>query len=80
MISFVALYRGDSATEARMVAVSSDRTIVAEFADRLLSQPPPETGTIADPALRSIERGRRSALRLIAREAKATTRPMAVQP
>ncbi len=41
MISFLALYHGDSATDAKMIAVSSDRAIVAEFAQRLLRQHPP---------------------------------------
>ncbi len=68
MISFLALYHGDSATDAKMIAVSSDRALVAEFAQRLLRQQSPLGERARDPVLASMERGRRQALRLIARE------------
>ena len=48
-----------------MVAVSADPRLVGDFAARLLERPPePEE----DPALASIEEGRRKALRLITNE------------
>lgn len=68
MISFLALYHGDSATDAKMIAVSSDLAIVVEFAQRLLRQQSSTGEGARDPVLASIARGRRQALRLIARE------------
>jgi hypothetical protein len=64
--SFLALYSGRSLSDARLIAVSSDPEIVGDLAIRLLRQPidPDE-----DPAVAGLERGRRSALRLIKREA-----------
>jgi hypothetical protein len=65
--SFLALYRGDSVGSAKLVTVSADPGVVADFADRLLAQDtlPP------DPVLLEVERGRRRALRLIAQEGEA---------
>jgi hypothetical protein len=59
MTNFLALYRGDTVGSARMVAVSADPLLVADFAARLLERPPdPEE----DPVLAGIEEGRRRAL------------------
>jgi hypothetical protein len=69
MSTFLALYRGDTVGKAQLVAVSADPVTVADFAARLLGQPPQPGDSSPDPVLASIERGRRKALRLIAREA-----------
>ncbi|HEX5504880.1 MAG TPA: hypothetical protein VFW96_19840 [Thermomicrobiales bacterium] len=76
MPSLIALYRGGSIGSAQIVAVSADPTIVADFAERLLGRPIPDDAE-EDPPLAAIERGRRRALRLIAREAsdRAEVRP-----
>jgi hypothetical protein len=68
--TFIALYRGDTVSEAKLVAVSADPGTVADFACRLLGEPAPPQAADNDPVLASIERGRRRALRLIAREAR----------
>jgi hypothetical protein len=64
--SFLALYRGPSIPQARLVAVSADPQLVADFARRLLGAAAP--AALTDPVLREVEGGRRRALRLIARE------------
>jgi hypothetical protein len=64
--TFVAIYRGSTVAEARLVAVSADPALVADVSGRLLQRPLDET---ADPVIGSLERGRRAALRMIKREA-----------
>jgi hypothetical protein len=64
--SFVAVYRGATIATARLVAVSSEPALVAEVAARLLQELAVEE---PDPIAAKLEGGRRSALRLIAREA-----------
>jgi hypothetical protein len=66
MTNFVALYRGDSITEARMVAASCDPTVV-EIMTRLLLQARPN---VSDEVFQSLEQGKHRALRLIKREAE----------
>jgi len=66
MATFLALYRGETISSAKLVAVTSDPIIVAEFAGCLL-QDPAESDT-ADPVLLSIEQGRQQALRHIVQE------------
>ncbi len=67
MSTFLALYRGHTVADARLVAVSADPHVVADFAGRLLEQPlAPED--VADPVRVEIEEGRRGALRLVAGE------------
>ena len=65
MTTFVALYRGATITEARLVAVSADPDLVGYIATRLLDSPEGPT----DPVLIHLDRGRRAALRVIRREA-----------
>jgi hypothetical protein len=60
MDSFVALYRGPTVSEARLVAASGDPALVAEVASRLLAQ-----ARDPDPVLAPIDAGRRQALRLV---------------
>ena len=64
MTTFVAVYRGASIAEARLVAVSADPSLVADVSDRLLH----EGSHDADPVIQRLENGRRAALRLINRE------------
>ena len=64
--SFVAIYRGPSVSSARLVAVSSDPSLVADVSARLLKDPEPGD---ADPVAAHLDRGRRAALRLIRKEA-----------
>jgi len=43
--SFIALYRGETVSGARIVALSADPQLVRDFATRLLESPPePHTG------------------------------------
>ena len=45
MTSFIALYRGETVSGARIVALSADPQLVRHFAARLLESPPePHTG------------------------------------
>ena len=67
--SFLALYRGRSVADAKLVAVSADPGVVADFATRLLNRTAPEDDDEEDPVLAAIEGGRRRALRLVSREA-----------
>ncbi len=62
--TFVALYRGKSVADAKLVAVSADPSLVADVTARMLSKPAPA----GDPAVACLERGRRDALRVIERE------------
>ena len=65
--SFVALYRGESVSAARLVAVSTDPALVATVSDRLLRD---QTEPEQDAVIANVERGRRAALRLIRSEAR----------
>jgi hypothetical protein len=56
MLNILALYRG------KTLAVTTDLTIIRDFARRLLSQEETEH----DPPLRAVSEGTREALRLIA--------------
>ena len=64
MISFLALYRGNTLDNAKLVAVSTNGEIIGAFAERLLD----EQNSEADFALRALQDGKRQALRLIKRE------------
>ena len=61
MTTFLALYRGESVSSAKLLALSADGELVRDFAARLLEAPPHET----DPVLEELEHGRRRALRLV---------------
>ena len=65
MVTFLALFRGRSVGEARMICASSDAALVAFVADKLL-QTPCET---TDPIVQSLEAGKRRARRLVRQEA-----------
>jgi hypothetical protein len=64
--TFLALYRGETISAAKLVAVVSEPEIVRAFAARMLAEPAePEQ----DPAAHEVEQGRRRALRVIRDEA-----------
>jgi hypothetical protein len=65
MATFLALYRGDTIADAKLVTACADPTIVADFARRLLPAALP-----SDPVLLEVERGRRRALRVIIHESE----------
>ena len=65
MATFLALYRGDSVSAAKLVALTAESSLVGEFAARILKEPDePEV----DPVLRELKRGRRRALELVKSE------------
>lgn len=66
MTSFVAVYRGETVANARLVAVSADPVLVADVSTKLLRR---QADYPQDPVIQSIEAGRREALRLIEQEA-----------
>lgn len=66
MSTFVAVYRGRTVSESRLIAVSADPVLVAEVTTRILTE---RHGDESDPVVDCIERGRREALRLIKKEA-----------
>jgi hypothetical protein len=66
MTTFLALYRGKTIAEAKMIAVTADPQLVATVATHLLDTPQPQD---ADPVITTLEHGRHGALRLIKQEA-----------
>jgi len=65
MTTFLALYRGDSIAEAKLVAVSADPSLITFVVNQLLDPDPyPE----ADPVCGALEHGQRVALCLIKQE------------
>jgi hypothetical protein len=72
MKTLLALYRGESIVEAKIIAVSADPDLISYVAGRLLSQSDPPI----DPVLVKLQRGRQGALRALKREAEAE-RPVA---
>ena len=66
MTSFVAIYRGQTVGDARLIAVSANPDLVAEVSSKLLENPACES----DEVLKALDSGRRSALALVAQEAK----------
>jgi hypothetical protein len=66
MSTFIAIYRGDTIADARIVAVSANQALIAEISSRLLREPIDDG---EDPVVRTLEQSRRKALRLIKREA-----------
>jgi hypothetical protein len=68
MVTFVALYRGESVAHAEVVGLSADPQIVAEFAARLMER---STRTELDPILAPKRRAERQVLRSVRAEALA---------
>jgi hypothetical protein len=60
--SFLALYRGETISAAKIVAVSASPELITEFAERMMGEPE-EPGL--DPVLKELEHGRRRALQLV---------------
>ena len=60
MQSFIALYRGPTVSEARLVCASAEPALVTYVAERLLQKAP-----VDDDVLAPIDAGRRHALRLV---------------
>jgi hypothetical protein len=66
LTTFLALYRGESVGVSKLVALSAEPSLVADFAARMLrASENPEP----DSVLHELEHGRRRALRLIHDEA-----------
>lgn len=63
MTTFLALYRGDSVSSAKLLALSADSELVRDFAARLLATPKEEQAP--DPVVGELEEGRRRALQLV---------------
>jgi hypothetical protein len=59
--TFIALYRGESISGAKLLAVTANQKIVDDLARRLLDEPEIE----GDPANLELERGRRRALQVV---------------
>jgi hypothetical protein len=62
LTTFLALYRGDSVSAAKLVALTAEPSLVGRFAEQLLGEPEVQE---ADPVLREMDLGRRRALRLV---------------
>ena len=62
MTTFLALYRGPSIEQARLVATTVDPELVKEFARRLLTK---SESTEQDGALKALQDGRRQALQIV---------------
>ena len=63
MTTFLALYRGDSVGASKLIALTAEPLVVADFATRMLAEPEEEGGH--DPVLNELETGRRRALALV---------------
>lgn len=64
--TFIAIYRGRTVSDARLVAVSSDPAIVALTVGQILADQNDRSSD--DPVVGAIDRARRRGLRLIQRE------------
>lgn len=61
MNTLIAIYRGQTVADARLIAVTADPHLVTFVLERLLEEDDPS----ADPASRALDIGRREALRTI---------------
>ena len=66
--SYVAVYRGESVSAARLIAVSADPELVAAVSARILRADPDDPDL--DPIVAPIDRAQRRALRLVRQEAE----------
>ena len=69
MTSFIAIYRGQTVGDAKLIAVSADTALVADVSKQILAR----GFTKDDRIISELENGRRAALRLIEQEAKNAT-------
>lgn len=65
MTTFLALYRGRTVADAKLIAVSADPAVVAQVVRRLLASRSEPTD---DTAVALVEQGRRAALQVIGEE------------
>jgi len=63
--TFIAVYRGRTASDARLVALSADPALVAVVVGQILAER--NSGAGEDPVVDGIDRARRQSLRLIQR-------------
>jgi len=63
LTTFLALYRGDSVSAAKLLALSAHPQVVSDFASRLLEDTGQEQDL--DPVLEELEHGRRRVLQLV---------------
>ncbi len=66
MATFLALYRGETISGAKIIAVAAEPTLVADFAQRMLAEP--EEAAKSDSVVRELEQGRRRALQAVRNE------------
>jgi hypothetical protein len=71
MTTFVAIYRGRTISDARLIALSADPALVADVTARILQERSAEE---SDPIIASLEKGRREALRLVQQESGGENR------
>jgi len=62
MTTFLALYRGESVSAAKLLALTAEPTLVRDFAARLLVDPEEQ---VQDVVLQELEHGRRRALQRV---------------
>ena len=70
MTTVLALYRGATVGEAKLISVSADSDLVAYVAVRMLNDGADEPRESADAVLGAVAAGRQRALRLIAGNAR----------
>ncbi len=70
MTSFVAVYHGETIRDAKMIAVSGNRDLVARVASELLDDQFCWDDGEGDPVLSALNRGRRQALQFVEDNAK----------
>jgi hypothetical protein len=67
MTTFLAIYRGNTVSDAKMIAVSADPSLVSSVAERMLKDPRAiDPDDESDAAIVALSKGRRAALQLIA--------------
>ena len=71
MVSFVALYRGDSLSSAELIAVSNDSDLVTRVAEGLLEVDASRDPAVGDPVVGKIKQGRQAALQMVRDESDA---------
>jgi HEAT repeat protein len=62
MTTFLALYRGNSVSAAKLLALTAEPELVRHFAARMLAEPGEQE---PDPVLQQLEEGQRGALRQV---------------
>lgn len=70
MTTFIAIYRGSTVADARLIAVSADPALVGEVAARLLNAEGEHKDEGEDNVVRHITTGRRPALQQVRKEAR----------